>query len=224
MRVVDVSIRKRLWAAVALPMVAAGYLAYAQSADRFQTYSDMREIVTVSQEMVVLSDIVHSLQVERGLTAGFLGSHGANNRVELQSARATSDAATARFAASMDNLGAAVEADISASGRQFTAKLSAIADMRRSVDAFAAAGGDVFTAYTDAIGTIVALAGDLSALTGDAVITQRMTAYVQVMQAKEMAGQERALGNGFIVAGRMDPARFDRFTGLAGMQDALVGS
>ncbi|UDF32292.1 UNVERIFIED_ORG: methyl-accepting chemotaxis protein (plasmid) [Roseateles sp. XES5] len=224
MRVVDISIRKRLWTAVALPMLAAGYLAYAQSSDRFQTYNEMREIVTVSQEMVVLSDIVHSLQVERGLTAGFLGSRGANNRVELQSARAASDAATGRFAAAMDNLGAIADAEIAAHGTQFSAQLSALADMRGSVDTLAAAGGDVFTTYSNAIGTIVDLAGDLSKLTGDAAIAQRMAAYVEVMQAKEMAGQERALGNGFIVAGHMEPARFERFTSLAGMQDALVRS
>ena len=224
MRVVDISIRKRLWAAVALPMLAAGYLAYAQSSERFHIYGEMSEIVTVSQELVVLSDIAHGLQVERGLTAGFLVSKGANNGAELTAARAASDAATARFAAAMDNLGTAVDADLSQSRAQFTARLSAIMDLRRAIDTFSAKGGDVFTAYTETIGGLVSLAGELSAMTGDAAIAQRMAAYAEIMQAKEMAGQERALGNGFIAAGRMDPARFERFAGLAGMQDALVRS
>jgi len=184
MRVVDVSITRRLWAAVALPMLAAGYLAYAQSADRFQTYNDMRDIVAVSDELAVLGDIVHSLQIERGLTAGFLGSRSASNVSQLRDARAASDAATARFTASMDRIGAVVDGDLSAHRKQFTARLSVIGDLRRSVDGFSANGGDVFAAYTDAIGGIVTLAGDLSTTTGNAAIAQRMAAYVQVMQAK----------------------------------------
>ena len=224
MRLVDISVSKRLWAAVTLPMLAAGYLAYAQSSDRLQTYHDMSHIVTVSQELVTLSDIVHTLQVERGLTAGFLGSNGARNGAELTRARAASDAASAGFATAMDNLAAAIDTDLATVRRSFGERLAAIRELRRSIDALTARGTDAFAAYTAAIDAIVALAGDLPKTTSDAEIARRMSAYVHLMQAKETAGQERAVGNGFVTAGRVDPARFGTFTGLSGRQEALVAS
>ncbi|QRI61644.1 methyl-accepting chemotaxis protein (plasmid) [Shinella sp. PSBB067] len=224
MRMVDVSINKRLWAAVALPMLAAGYLAYAQISDRFHTYGEMREIVAVSHELVNLGDIVHRLQVERGLTAGFLGSKGVKNAAELRDARAASDAATAGFSAVVDNLANAAAIDLSAVRQEFQARLSAVSDLRRSVDDLSAASGDVLSTYASAIGSIVTLAGEVSKTAGDAAIAKQMTGYVYLMQAKEMAGQERAMGNGFIVSGHADPARFDKFTNYAGAQEALISS
>ncbi len=224
MRLVDISVSKRLWAAVTLPMLAAGYLAYAQSADRLLTYHSMSEIVTVSQEMVTLSDIVHTLQVERGLTAGFLGSKGARGGAELRSARNGSDAAISGFADAMNNLDAAIDTDLSASRRIFEQRLAEIRNLRLSIDALTAAAPDAFATYTAAIDGIIALAGDLSKMASDATISQRMSAYVHLMQAKETAGRERAVGNGFIVSGKVDPDRFGMFTGLAGQQDALIAS
>ena len=222
MRLVDISVSKRLWAAVTLPMVAASYLAYAQSADRLKTYHTMSEIVTVSQELVTLSDIVHTLQVERGLTAGFLGSKGARGGAELRSARADSDMATSGFSGAMNNLDAAVDADLSAARHGFERQLAEIRSLRQSIDALTVNGADAFTAYTAAVDDIIALANDLSKLASDATISRRMSAYVNLMQAKETAGRERAVGNGFIVSGRVDPARFGMFTALSGQQDALI--
>ncbi len=224
MRLVDISINKRLWAAVALPMLAAGYLAYAQSSERFQTYNEMGDIVTVSRELVTLSDIAHNLQVERGLTAGFLGTKGAINAAAMQTARAASDKAAARFAAAMDNLDAVVGTDLSSSRNEIAAQLSTVMDIRRSADGLAVRAADANAAYTAAVGSIVALAGELPEMADDAGIARHMTGYVNLMQAKEKAGQERASGNGVITAGRMDPALFDRFASLSGMQEALIAS
>lgn len=224
MRLVDISVSKRLWAAVAVPMLAAGYLAYAQSSERLETYRNMGDIVTVSQEMVKIGGVVHSLQVERGLTTGFLGSKGATGGAELRVARNASDAAMTGFAQSMNNLDAAVDTDLSSVQRGLEEKLAAIADLRPSVDALTAGGPDAFATYTAAIDDIIVLTNRLSRLASDAGIVQRMLGYVHLMQAKEAAGQERALGNGFIVSGRVDPVRFGLFAGLAGQQDALITS
>ncbi len=224
MRLVDISVSKRLWAAVAMPMLAAGYLAYIQSSERLSTYRSMSDIVTVSQELVKLGDVVHGLQVERGLTVGFLGSKGVVNGAELYQARNASDTAAALLAGAMSKLGDAVDADFSSTRRTFETKLAEIDKLRPSIDTLTATGAGAFLAYTSVIDDIIALADRLSKLASDAAITQRMSGHVQLMQAKEAAGQERALGNGFIVSGRVDPERFGVFIGLAGRQDALIRS
>ncbi len=57
---------------------------------------------------------------------------------------------------------------------------------------------------------------------GDPDIARQIGAYLELMKAKELAGQERGLANGFITAKKMDPARFSEFAAMAGGQQALI--
>jgi methyl-accepting chemotaxis protein len=224
MRLVDISISKRLWTAVTLPMLAAGYLAYAQISDRLVVYNDMQQITVASEQLKKLSDMVHALQVERGLTAGFIGSKGSQNASQLTTARSQTDAAVGEFQTVTEELAKAVEFDLSASRQSIGSSLGEIATLRRSVDSLSATGAQSFSFYTGAVGKIVGLSGNIAATAQDAGIAQQMSAYVQLMQAKEIAGQERALGNGFITAKRVDPSRFAEFAAMAGGQTALLNS
>ncbi|WP_313612729.1 methyl-accepting chemotaxis protein [Agrobacterium sp.] len=224
MRLVDISISKRLWTAVTLPMLAAAYLAYVQIADRLFIYNDMQQISTASEQLKKLSDMVHALQVERGLTAGFIASKGTQNASQLSSARSQTDAAVGQFQAVSQELAQSVDFDLAGSQQSISAGIGEIAVLRRSVDSLSATGAQSFSFYTGVVGRIVGLSGTIAATAQDAAIAQQMSAYVQLMQAKEIAGQERALGNGFITAKRVDPSRFAEFASMAGGQTALINA
>ncbi|MFC3073672.1 methyl-accepting chemotaxis protein [Shinella pollutisoli] len=222
MQLVDISINKRILTAVALPMLAAGYLSYAQISDRYETYGAMNGIVAASADLGRLSDMVHALQLERGVTSGFIASKGGKNAEAMRSARAASAAATGQFDAVMASLAEAVPVDLSAEAQAFSARLAALETLRRGVDAQTASGAEALDAYKAAIGAVVDLAGDLARAAPDAGISRRMAAFVELMQAKELAGQERATGNGFIVSGRLDPERLTGFVAMAGGQAVLL--
>lgn len=224
MRLVDISISKRLWTAVTLPMLAAGYLAYAQISDRLVIYNDMQQITVASEQLKKLSDMVHALQVERGLTAGFIGSKGNQNASQLASARSQTDAAVGEFQTVSQELAKAVDFDLAGPKQSISSGIGEIAVLRRSVDSLSTTGAQSFSFYTGVVGKIVGLSGNIAATAQDAGIAQQMSGYVQLMQAKEIAGQERAIGNGFITAKRVDPSRFAEFAAMAGGQAALLNS
>ncbi|NTJ42855.1 methyl-accepting chemotaxis protein [Agrobacterium larrymoorei] len=224
MKLVDVSISKRLWTAVTLPMLAAGYLSYVQVSERWSDYRNMNEIVVIGDQLKKLSDIAHSLQVERGLTAGFIGSKGAQNGAELSSARTQTDGAVGQFdliSKTLSDLG-----DGQASSQQVATKtsLDAAKQIRQAVDGSSATGPQAFAAYTSAIASVIGIAGELVGEADDPVISRHIAAFVELMKAKELAGQERGLGNGFIAAKKMDAARFASFAAMAGGQQALISA
>ncbi|KAB2872904.1 MAG: hypothetical protein F9K43_07025, partial [Bauldia sp.] len=97
MRITDVSINRRLWIAVVLPLAAMGYLAFTQIASMWNDYRHMQQIVTISDNIAIVGDMVHALQVERGLSAGFINSRGANGRTDLDTARRAAEASLQRF-------------------------------------------------------------------------------------------------------------------------------
>ncbi|GAK69204.1 putative methyl-accepting chemotaxis protein [Agrobacterium rubi TR3 = NBRC 13261] len=222
MKLVDIPISKRLWAAVILPMLGAGYLCYVQISERLGDYHNMNDVVVIGDQLKKLSSIAHALQVERGMTAGFIGSKGTKQATELASARKTTDAVLNDFpalsAALNDLTGGASTA------QQAAAKdsLAAAVNIRSAVDSLTTTGGVAFAAYTSAVSTIITTADDLSVETGNPDVSSRIAAFAELMHAKEIAGQERGLANGFIAAKRMDPARFAEFASMAGGQQVLI--
>ncbi|MEJ8311515.1 methyl-accepting chemotaxis protein [Agrobacterium larrymoorei] len=222
MKLVDIPVSKRLWAAVVLPMLAAGYLSYVEISGRLGDYQNMQNVVVIGDQLKKLSDVAHALQVERGLTAGFIGSKGTKNVSELATARRQTDVAVSDLpavAAILDQLtGGAIAA------HQDTAKnqVSKALDIRVAVDSLSAPGGAAFAAYTSAVAGILSISDDLAGETANPEISSRIAAFSLLMRAKEIAGQERGLANGFISSKRMDAARFPEFAAMAGGQQALI--
>ena len=222
MKLVDIAISKRLWAAVTLPMLAAGYLSYVQLSARLKDYHAMNDVVVISEQLKKLSDIAHSLQVERGLTAGFIGSKGAKNVAELTRARTQTDGVAGQFDAISTSLSDVSGGALAAQYAAAKASLTSTLQLRQSVDSLSASGAQAFGAYTSAIANIVSIASDLVDEVGDPNIARQIGAYAELMKAKELAGQERGLANGFITAKKMDAARFAGFAAMAGGQQALI--
>lgn len=222
MKLVDVAISKRLWAAVALPMIAAGYLSYVSLVERLGDYREMNNVVVIEGQLEKLSDIAHSLQVERGLTAGFLGSKGTRNVAELSAARTQTDSIANQFGSILGVLTELSDGATSSNFATASADLTAAVKLRSSIDALSAKGPEAFAAYTSAIGNIVSIVVNMAGEVSDPDIARQMGAYSELMKAKEFAGQERGLGNGFINAKKMDPSRFAEFAAMAGGQKSLI--
>ncbi|MCB5204986.1 methyl-accepting chemotaxis protein [Neorhizobium sp. T786] len=219
MRLVDISISKRLFAAVALPLLAVGYLAYTQISERGRTYHDMTQIVTVGEGLTGLSGMVHALQVERGLSAGFIGSKGQNGAAGLAQARAATDAAISGFPALAENIPSIGDRALAGTIENEFIRLK---ETRASIDGLSLPAAGSFTFYTGTVSQLISLSRALPMSGASAEISTSMTAYMQLLQAKELAGQERAMGNGFITSGKVDETRFQNFAAIAGGQGALI--
>jgi methyl-accepting chemotaxis protein len=182
----------------------------------------MNNVVVISEQLKKLSDIAHSLQVERGLTAGFIGSKGTKNITELSNARAQTDKVAGQFDAISTSLTEASRGSITAQNSAAKASLTSAIQLRQSVDSLSASGAQAFGSYTSAIANIVSIASDLVDEVGNPNVARQIGAYAELMKAKELAGQERGLANGFITVKKMDPARFAEFAAMAGGQQALI--
>ncbi|CAN7487932.1 methyl-accepting chemotaxis protein [Rhizobium sp. LjRoot30] len=224
MRITDISISKRLWAAVLLPLAAVAGLLYLQIAEMWQTYRHMQAVEVTSTNVERLGTIVHRLQIERGLSAGFIGSKGKAGQAELTAARLETDKVLPEFKDIALSLADQTTAGLSERINSVGANLAEIAGFRASVDQLSASGKDSFQFYTGTIGGLATLSHSLTMDGIGSDIAARLIGYNQLLQAKELAGQERAIGNGFITAGKVDEARFIGFAQSGGAQSALLDS
>ncbi len=159
--------------------------------------------------MVQLGNLVHELQRERGRSAGFINSQGKSFREELRQQREVSDGVVADLEAMLTGF------DAARFGAAFEARLLALrghlrgrADLRARVDRLAATGPESYAYYTTANAQALELVVAMSHLSEEAAILRGIQAYVNLLQAKEQAGMERALGTRAVAQDRFTGATF----------------
>ncbi|MBA3040859.1 MAG: nitrate- and nitrite sensing domain-containing protein [Alphaproteobacteria bacterium] len=222
MSITDISIRNRLWLAVALPLLAMSYLAAVQLSGMWNTQSRMHEVVILSENMARIGEIVHRMQVERGVTSGFIATGGRKGTAELAAARADLDEVTDRFSDIRHGTALLDHEDLDRRVSDLEDTLKSLPTVRNSVDRLVLNPAQSLAAYSGLIGSLTEFASELAQLGIGSTIAAELIAYDHMMQAKEVAGQERASGNAILTAGMGEPAQIATFSRFAGAQNALL--
>lgn len=150
------------------------------------------EFVTRMETAEKLSALVHELQKERGISAGYLVIQSDNNADLLATQRAAANQARAR-------LDIAVSRDL-----DYLARLE---DVRRNISALQLTPVSSFGYYTQTIMEILDRIDALARDSGTAMLKQDLHTYVHLLYAKEYLGQIRATINETLSEGHIDKER-----------------
>jgi len=99
MRLIDISFNKKIFILLFFPLL--GFLGIGVNAvlSSLSTNNEMEQLSKYTKLSSVYSELVHELQKERGMTAGFLGSKGVKFAYKLPTQRQkTSDIEAKRLA------------------------------------------------------------------------------------------------------------------------------
>ena len=215
MRLSDVSVTKRILLAVSVPILLVLGLAYDKIDSSLGKYREAAHLVSVSDDIATIGQAVHLAQTERGESAAFIGSHGAAGADGLNRTRAEFDRV-----ASIVLQGALQET--SSSMDDFARTLRSAPAVRRQVGDGSLTAEESSLYYTTLVSKLLAIPRALVEDNSHGELTARIAAYNRFSQAKELAGQERALGNGAISAGRINAAQLLRLAHLYGAQRSLL--
>jgi methyl-accepting chemotaxis protein len=216
-------IRFRIGVAVLLPLFAVCGLAGWLVVGQFQAYRAMHRVQHLAEVAPVISDLVHELQKERGMSAGLIGSKGRSFADRIDGQRSLVDrkrqAMQAAFDANREVLG---DPAVAALVAESDGRLAGLADLRRQVSGLAPTVPEAAAAYTRIIAGLVGLVSQLAALNQNVEIANAIIAYSGLVQAKERLGQQRATGSAGFAAGRFDPPLFLAFVQLAARQETYL--
>lgn len=217
-------IRSRVLIVVILPL--AGFLAFSgftvlQQAQVASNMNDLRSLADLAPE---ISAVVHEMQRERGASAGFIGSKGAETfKGRLQTQRKSTDEVRSRFAKVVDAF------DFSPYTPEFKKQMTSARDMlakldgkRSQVSGLSISIGGMAKYYTGTIRRLLDNVATMALLSTDSSVTNTITAYINLLQAKERAGVERAMGAGGFGSGAFKPVVHRRFVSLMAQQEAFL--
>lgn len=186
-------------------LIALGFgLWFNTLADDYYAAQQTRNIVELTR---LLDGVAHNHAVERGLTAGFLGSGGSQGAAALKTQRTQAQAAGAALASATEEEYSYLSPALFREAVQpVLTQLQNRDSIRRQVDALTP-GVPAFAYYSElnarALNGIELLVGHIE----DSGLRQSMQAELALLRMKERAGQSRGALNGIFAATRTTAAQ-----------------
>ncbi|MEQ9997898.1 methyl-accepting chemotaxis protein [Pectobacterium versatile] len=218
-----ISIRSKFILALLPPILALLWFSFSGVMERRNTENEMirmGKLITLARDA---GEFAHQLQRERGLSAGYFGSQGKNFGPELATQRQDTDRAqqmleqtTANL--SQDELGAAVSEELG----KIAQKVQQIGEHRRNVDSISISVTQALGYYSESVGYLLNIVGDMTHLVSDGGIAQRLAAYYNLLNVKEQAGLERAVLSNTFSANSFAAGMFERLNQMVGRGDAYI--
>lgn len=219
----NISVSGRVILALSIPVLAfvvfAGIFVYSN----WQRSAEMAEITDLARFAPVISNVVHELQKERGASAGFIGSNGAKFGDTLKLQRQSTDEKLETLKSELNAFNiAAHNGEFGSRIKAGEAALAELSAKRNGVDALNVSVGQMAGYYTPTIRKLLAVIEQMTVLSTNADISNRIGAYTSFLQGKERAGVERAMGAAGFSAGAFKPAIYNKFVSLIAQQDAFL--
>lgn len=204
------TLTKRIGLLCLLPMTTLIVGGALRLSDDFGRARDAEVVAEVISRAPAISNLVHELQKERGMSAGFIGAKGREFGDGLRNQRHEVDRAAEAFLEMVPNAdGRLAFEGFSHPYDRSRSALGRIADIRVAVDRLTVSGGEMAKTYTSLIGDLLAMVdsvgrvaydapfgGDLSGISGPtwlAASTRRIEALKKVEDsiAVEVVSQAR---------------------------------
>lgn len=192
----------------------------------WRTADQMHSLSELARLAPTISQAIHELQKERGASAIVIGSEGqAQAALRLSSQRRETDARLVELNQAIGSFDTGTYGDAyTARVRSAQATLGKLSSERNAVDAPNHKVADMARYYTGAIRNLLGLIEPMTALSADAEITSAIAGYLALLEAKESAGLERAMGAAGFGAGKFSNELHRKLITLIGRQDAYFAT
>ncbi len=223
MNLTDMSFKQKIIALLTLPILGFLWLSVSAISKGVETTSEMSSLNQLTRLSVVYSELVHELQKERGMTAGFIGSQGTKFVSELRAQRTSADNRRNQRTEYWQS----AEIDlpqISRLNNEISQSLNQITSIRNRVDSQSIPLSEALGYYTKLNAKLLSVSALIAELSSDATITTETIAYYNFLQGKERAGIERAVLNNTFSKNEFGPGMLVKFISLVTEQNTYFSN
>lgn len=211
------STRRKLIAMLLPPLLGLLYLALVEVHDKQTTAQTMHLLSERAALAVDTSAVIHEMQKERGMSAGFLRSAGKNFADTLPAQREATDQRIGALQRTLSQLEDTSE--LSAALAALTQGLRTLPNLRNDVLQLSIPPSDAIARYTQTIRLMLNVVAKVAQTSEHGTLVRVTTAYTLFLDAKEYAGQERATLTAIFAANRLEPAMYSTLITLQALQN-----
>jgi len=219
----SMTIKQKILLIFMIPFLQVSYYISIAVYDSYMTYSENKALYTLSKYSNGISKLVHELQKERGMSAGYVGSGGKRFGTQLPIQR---DLTNQRYNELNKILKQYPTEGIPSSIlTQFNKALdmySQIDNKRENIDKLTIKLSDAIGYYTNMNKHFLLFVSKLNTLSHNDRVSKELISYSSFLLAKERAGVERAIGSGVLAKDKFTPTLKNKFVRLVSEQDSYI--
>ena len=216
------TIAQRLTLLTAVPVIALVLSSGALVWDSLSRYQNAVQAHGIMEVAVAAGDLIHPMQVERGTTAGFIQSGGQKFADTLPGLRAKTDEKLAAYKRLLEGVNTGSMPGLKKAVEEARQKLDGLAKTREQATQLAIPVPEASAFYTGSISNLLAVLSTAAEYNKDPAIAKKLLTYHAFANAKENAGQERALTTAAFVANKVEPAQYRTILGKIFKQEAYM--
>lgn len=217
------SIALRLAVLCLLPLLALVGVSGNKLYEEYNRSNEVQFALQILDVAPVISNLVHELQKERGTSAGFIGSKGQTFVDAIRGRRADTNAKLAEFRENAPAPTGRLAVSVFAQPYEMALKkLSKLDEMRAKVDRLELTVPQMAAFYTPLIASLLEMVESINSIIDNGQMLRPVLAYTALLQGKERAGIERAMGAAGFGKGAFSEGVFRRFIRLGAKQDTFL--
>ena len=218
-----ISMRMKLFIALFPLLLALIWFAGSGMLSRIGTERQMDTIGQLTTLARSTGDVVHQLQRERGMSAGFIGARGQQFRDEILVQRKLTDDALVKLnqalARTDTNL---IQGNIAATLKMFKDNIQSLDATRNAISALNIEASKSTQFYTQTISGLLSFVGGIGQLSASGPMVNELAAFYSLLNLKEQAGIERALLTNVFSVDRFSDGQFRMLSDVVGKQEAWL--
>ncbi len=220
----EVPLRKRILLASLLPIGGILLLGSFMLFSGYQQLNNMKSLLSQNEVMQTINTLTYSLQAERGLSVGYIGSDYQRYLAALAAQRILSDRHIAQFDQAMHSRYNTTQGDVLSYVDHLRENLSNLKQQRGDIDQKKSSLHESQLFYTRLITTLLNLPNTTKPLKLRSDIVLNIAAYTLVLHLNEAGGKQSFLGVDVIESGRLTPQNHDDFFRLISEQRGILHS
>ena len=216
------TIAQRLTLLTAVPVIALVLSSSALVWDSLGRYQNAVQAHGIMEVAVAAGDLIHPMQVERGMTVGFIQSGGQKFADTLPGNRTKTDEKLAAYKRLLGGVNAGSMPGLKKAIDEAGQKLDGLAKKREQATQLNITVPEAAAFYTGTIGHLLKVMSAAAEYNKDPAIAKKLLTYLAFANAKENAGQERALTTAGFVANKVEPTQYRTILSKIHKQDAYL--
>ncbi|OGS91303.1 MAG: hypothetical protein A2Z95_10410 [Gallionellales bacterium GWA2_60_18] len=218
------TIMQRLILLTAVPVIALILSSGTLILDSFDRYQNADQARSIMEVAVAAGDLIHPMQVERGMTVGSIQSYDQKFADALPSIRTNIDKQLAAYKRSIEGVDTSSMPRLKKAVEEAQRKLDGLTGTREQVDQYDISAEESSAFFTGAIGHLMDVMSSAAGYNKDPAIANKLLTYHDFSNAKENAGQERALSTQVFIANRVEPTKYRTILAKIHKQEAYFDS
>lgn len=191
--------------------------------DNLHKQANTEKINALIKLSIINNKLVHELQKERGMSRGAISTPNNNFTEKLNQQRALTDVIIEKRRRFLpENIASIENKTISQTLQKVDSELAKIAKFRQQVDQNTITSQTLINYYTTINAKLINIVLPTIKLANKDTITNLLQTYYNLIQAKELAGLERALVSAVLNSGQISVEQKNRYTSLVAIQSAYL--